>query len=306
MTHLTDAAAAAMADQLAQHPDYRVLRRVPETLNFGGAVGANAWRVAVLDTETTGLDPQQAEVIQLALAVLSINPTTGQPVGEVAFYSGLQQPQHPIPPEVTALTGITNDMVQGQQLNHAGVAQMMQGVDWVVAHNAAFDRPFVDGMGEWFAQAAWVCSWQDVDWGAAAGSLKLEALAAAAGVFYDAHRADTDVHALIHVLSQPLADGQTGWQQLAQAAHAITYKLYATGSSFESKDLLKARGYRWDGDRRVWWRRVANDDALDAELLWLRAQVYGSRRAQLQLEQLPAQQRYSRREGEWRTLPLPL
>ena len=85
MTHLTDAAAAAMADQLAQHPDYRVLRRVPETLNFGGAVAANAWRVAVLDTETTGLDPQQAEVIQLALAVLSINPGTGWPVGEVAF-----------------------------------------------------------------------------------------------------------------------------------------------------------------------------------------------------------------------------
>ncbi|MGA1161045.1 MAG: exonuclease domain-containing protein, partial [Burkholderiaceae bacterium] len=116
---------------------------------------------------------QQAEVIQLALAVLSINPATGQPEGEVAFYSGLQQPQHPIAPEVTALTGITNDMVQGQQLNHSRVAQMMQGVDWVVAHNAAFDRPFVDGMGEWFAQAAWVCSWQDVDWGAAAGSLKL-------------------------------------------------------------------------------------------------------------------------------------
>ncbi len=305
MTVPTDAQAQRLAHELQQHPDYRILRRLPEPSDFGGEASPNAWRVVVLDTETTGLDPNHAEVIELALARITVNPDTGLPVGPVASYNGLQQPRGLIPPEVTALTGITDAMVQGKTLDHARVAALVDQADWVVAHNAGFDRPFAEACCPALAQHAWVCSWQDMDWGALGRSAKLEALAAATGVFYDAHRALTDVHALMHVLSQPGAHGRTGWQQLAVAARAPSLKLYATGSPFESKDLLKARGYRWDAERRAWWCRLHREAELPDELAWLRQQVYGTRRAQLQFERMDAHQRYSARAGEPGTVALP-
>jgi DNA polymerase-3 subunit epsilon len=81
------------------------------------------------------------------------------------------------------------------------------------------------------------------------------------------------------------------------AAAQPSYKLRATGSPFESKDQLKARGYRWDGDAKVWFCSVGSEAALADELAWLKAEVYGSRRAQVDVEALDALTRYSPRPG---------
>ena len=49
------------------------------------------------------------------------------------------------------------------------------------------------------------------------------------------------------------------------------------GSPFEDKDALKARGYRWndgsDGRHKAWHIEVGLD-ALDAEIAYLRKEVY--------------------------------
>ena len=71
----------------------------------------------------------------------------------------------------------------------------------------------------------------------------------------------------------------------------------ATGAPFEAKDKLKARGYRWDGEGRVWWCSLSSDDLLDAECAWLRAEVYGQRSARVQLEAMDSQVQFSSRSG---------
>ena len=38
--------------------------------------------------------------------------------------------------------------------------------------------------------------------------------------------------------------------------------------SFLLKDDLKQRGYRWDGDSKVWWTEIA-EGACKAEVAWL-------------------------------------
>jgi DNA polymerase-3 subunit epsilon len=80
------------------------------------------------------------------------------------------------------------------------------------------------------------------------------------------------------------------------AGHA-RYKLRATGAPFEAKDKLKSRGYRWDGEGRVWWCSLSSDDLLDAECAWLRAEVYGQRSARVQLEAMDSQVQFSSRLG---------
>ena len=176
----------------------------------------------------------------------------------------------------------------------------MAGVDLVIAHNARFDRGFMENRLPAFAKLPWACSVAEIDWQAQGrGSAKLEFLAHELGFFYDAHRAEMDCHALLAVLAAPLPNtGETGLARLLAAAQATSYRVQATGSPFSSKDALRARGYRWDAERKVWYTQVGNPAALEAECEWLKKDVYGGRSARIDVERQTALERFSSRAGE--------
>jgi DNA polymerase-3 subunit epsilon len=289
----------AMAQQLEAQGDFRVLRRLKPQLIWTGTPVGTVTRIVVLDTETTGLDQSKERIIELAMLRVDIDNSTGSPVGEVQVYDGLEDPGKPIPPEVVALTGIHDDDVQGQRLDEARVAELLEGVDLIIAHNAGFDRPFVENRIPQFVHLNWACSFADIDWRAQGqGSAKLESLAQAKGLFYDAHRAEMDCHALLAVLAHKLPHAaHTGLAQLMQAVARPSYALQASNAPFEAKDKLKARGYRWNAEQRVWQTRLKSDEELNAECAWLKENIYGQRRALVQIEKQDAPVRFSSRAG---------
>lgn len=289
-----------MARRLEADPDFRVLRRLKPTLQWPRPDGASVTRVVVLDTETTGLDASKDRIIELALLRVDVDNATGMPVGAVQVYDGLEDPGRPIPKEVVAITGLTDADVQGQRLEEARVAELMDGVDLVIAHNAGFDRPFVEARLPQWSRLPWACSFADIDWKALGqGSAKLESLAQAKGWFYDAHRAEIDCHALLAVLAAPLPGAaSTGLAQLMEAARQPSFRLSATNAPFDAKDKLKARGYRWNADQRVWQIRLLNPGALQVEGAWLKEHIYSQRGAVVQLEKLDAFTKYSARGGD--------
>ena len=290
----------ACAAVLDAHPDYRVLRRLPVRLEWPGAQSTGRTRVLILDTETTGLDQSKEKIIELAMLRLDVDSATGMPLGPLQVFDQLEDPGRAIPKEVVALTGITDADVQGKRLDEARIAAMLEGVDVVIAHNAAFDRPFCEARVPQFRDLAWACSFADIDWKAQGrSSSKLEALALALGWFYDAHRAEMDCHALLAVLcaALPKAPERNGMAGLLAAAARPALRLYATHAPFDSKDLLKARGYRWNAEQKVWSNRLADEAALEAECEWLKTEVYGGRHAVVAIEQSDARAKYSARGG---------
>ena len=292
-----------MASQLAAHPDYKVKRRLVPVLNFGTGTGGPSKRILVLDTETTGLDWRAEKIIELAMLAVDIDLQTGLPIGKVEVYEGFEDPGRPIPPEITKLTGITSQDVKGHQLDEATIKDMVDRADLIFAHNAGFDRPFVENRLEVFEHKAWACSFAGIDWKAQGlGSAKLEFLCSELGWFYDAHRAQVDCHALLRVLSSPLKGAEekplTGLQQLFKSAENARTIVKAFGSPFETKDKLKARGYRWDAEARVWSTAVKSAEALDAESAWLKAQVYGGRSVRIGMEIQDALVQFSSRSGK--------
>lgn len=291
----------SMAAALDAHPDYRVLRRLQPRLQWPQpGAGRGVCRAIVLDTETTGLDQSKDKIMELALLRVDIDLETGLPVGSMQVYDGLEDPGMPIPKEVQDITGIDNAMVQGQRLDEERIAAMLNGVDLVIAHNAGFDRPFAEARLPQFRDLAWACSFADISWKAQGRrSAKLESLALEMGWFYDAHRAEMDCHALLAVLAVKLpALPHTGLAHLIEQAHRPSYRLLATNAPFDAKDKLKARGYRWGAEQKVWHTRVGDSKALQAEFDWLKEHAYHQRSAVVQFEKLDALVRYSARPGE--------
>jgi DNA polymerase-3 subunit epsilon len=293
-----------MADTLSAHPDYKVKRRLVPVLDFGTGSGGSTQRVLILDTETTGLDWRAENIIELAMLAVDVDMQSGQPVGELEVYEDFEDPGRPIPPEIVKLTGITDQDVKGHQLNEAKIKDMVARADLIVAHNAGFDRPFVEHRLEVFEHKAWACSFAGINWKAQGlGSAKLEFLCSELGWFYDAHRAQVDCHALLRVLSSPLKTKAeemplTGLQQLFKSAEQARTVVKAFGSPFETKDKLKARGYRWDAEAKVWFTAVKSADALEAEAEWLKSQIYAGRAARIGLETQDARVQFSSRSGK--------
>jgi DNA polymerase-3 subunit alpha (Gram-positive type) len=105
------------------------------------AIGKLAIEAAVftfLDVETTGLSPRTARVCEVAAVSFRGND-------RVAALAELVNPGMPIPPEVSKIHGITDDMVKASP-SFGSVAPrllaMLEG-STVVAHNAEFDMAFL-------------------------------------------------------------------------------------------------------------------------------------------------------------------
>jgi len=295
----------ALLGRLEAHPDYRVLRRLDLTYPGEALSGAQVSHAVVLDTETTGMDLDRDRVIELGLVKFEYDRDSGAVGRVLGVYDGLEDPGRPIPPESTAVHHITDEMVAGKRLDEAAIERMLDGVGVVIAHNAGFDRPFVERRLPSFASLPWACSIRDVPWDALGlGGTKLEYLAYRYGFFFEGHRAEIDCRALLEVLRRPVpgqAEPVNALRWLLESARAPSFRVWAMGSPFESKDLLKARGYRWDGEKRVWFRDVGTAER-EAELNWLKETVYGGKGANVEVETFDARVRWSGRVGKKESL----
>lgn len=66
---------------------------------------------------------------------------------------------------------------------------------------------------------------------------------------------------------------------------------------FETKDILKAKGYRWNGDKKCWHITLTGDDAVKEEVVWLKSNIYGEKSAKVEIEVQNCLTRFSNRSG---------
>lgn len=270
--------AEAAARRLEDSGNYRILRRlVPRPIIARDQSDFPNLGVLV-DTETTGLHHRKDEVIEIGVVAFTFGDdgTIGDVVG---VYSGLRQPSDPIPPEITRLTGITDAMVEGQVIDTTALNALVEPADLVIAHNAAFDRPFCEKLSPSFIPKAWACSVSEIRW-ADLGfeGNKLGYLVGQSGYFHEGHRATDDCHALLEVLAKPAGEGgRQPFTELLQSSSRSRVRICAENAPFDMKDHLKARGYRWsdgsDGRPKAWWIE-REEELYDEELQFLRTDIY--------------------------------
>ncbi|MBX9458049.1 MAG: 3'-5' exonuclease [Rhizobium sp.] len=267
-----------MVQQLQETGRYRILRKLKPRAVTEVIRPEFPLRGVILDTETTGLDYRKDEIIEIGAIAFTFDAAGN--IGDIAgVYAGLRQPGSPIPADITRLTGITDAMVAGEVIDMQAVGDLIEPADLIIAHNAGFDRPFCEAFSPIFADKAWACSNSEIQWSSRGyEGTKLGYLIGQAGYFHDGHRAVDDCFALLEVLARE-ADGNptTAFGELYQASQRSRVRIFAEGSPFDMKDLLKARGYRWadgsDGRPKSWWVEL-DEQLLDDELHYLRSEIY--------------------------------
>jgi DNA polymerase-3 subunit epsilon len=287
---------------------FRVLRRLEPQATYNDPAGSPTHVALYIDVETTGLDHDADRIIQLAITQFTFT-SDGRVCAVRPCEAWFEDPGVPISDEITRLTGIRQVDVAGQRIDDARVGALLAEADLVIAHNAGFDRPFLERRFPGFAEMPWGCSMADVPWIAEGlPTTRLEWLSERhARVFYEAHRADVDTIAGVHLLASTLPSGERAMATLLDAVRQKTVRVWALGASFATKDRLKARGYRWSGGEgggpKAWWRDLHETQVSD-ERAWLEERVYYGDTSKARVQRFGAKLRFSTRIGTANMHPL--
>ena len=206
---------------------------------------------AILDTETTSIEPPPiGKTIEVAVMLFDVK--YAQPVASFACLI-----RGPAENEAHPINGIPPEMLPDARESErvwACVRWIIEPAQVVIAHNSEFDRKFTPDLGK-----PWVCSENDIQWPGRArgGSLVQLALSLGLGVA-SAHRAMADVDTLARTLTR-LAEMGHDLEPVLVRAMRPKVRCHSL-APFEQKDVVKAAGFRWDADRKVWWRDMPLED----------------------------------------------
>lgn len=282
-----------IADVLEATGAYRVLRRLGPFDPSTHVPDEPTYLGLIVDTETTGTAFDTDEVIELGLIKFEYG-ASGRIYRVVDTFNQLHQPHRPITPDITRLTGITNDNVAGQRIDDAAVNAFVADAAVVIAHNASFDRQMCEPRWPIFVDKNWACSCHQVPWQAEGHEgLKLAYLLTDCGFFHKGHRAIDDCHALLALLARPMqTSGRLTLACLLETARKPTVRLWAHGSPIETKDVLKARRYRWSGRRRCWYIDL-EEEQVESERAFLSQEIFHKSVTDLPTDRFTARDRFS-------------
>lgn len=265
------------AATVARSDEYRVLSRIRPQTSYAPRDGRPVKRALLVDSETTGLDNENDLAIEICLLPFTFVEETGEVVDVLVdeMYVGLQEPSFPLSPTIVKVTHLTDEDLRGKRFDMERVHQLATSVNVVVAHNASFDRRIFERLDREFAKKAWLCSQRMIPWNdeGVMGTAQ-EYIAHSLGLFYDAHRAQSDCEALLHILAQPLP--RSDRMPLSVMISEVRRSLYAIQLPpipFQQVRHVKAdlnylgyylpREEQWDGRRgdRSYMRIVPAEDS---------------------------------------------
>jgi DNA polymerase-3 subunit epsilon len=290
---------------IAEHPDYQVLKRVPEKIALQDFSPQDGVFVGtIIDLETMGMEPSTDEIIEIGLLSFAFEKDKGV-LGVFETYNALNDPGRPIPEEIVKITGISDEDVKGKNIDWQKVLTMLNQSHWVICHNSAFDRNFLElqtpeSVAERVKAMPFACTLKDIAWKEHGfESAKLDYLNWKLGYFYEGHRALNDCYATFNLFQAfPL-----GFEELKVNVKRKEVLLCAAFAPFEKKELLKGRNYRWsDGSGALpkSWYCYVPSESLASEHSWLDEIIYerDGMASKLPQAEINAKTRYSFRSQE--------
>lgn len=208
-------------------------------------------RLAILDTETTGPDPDKDQCIEVAVCLYDLVAAA-----PVATFSSLIRAESNTAFDVNRIpVDILKDATPADVV-WKRVAIFAETADVFLAHRADFDRGFTPEPLR--SSRPWVCSKFHVEWpeGKLGDHLLHLALAHGIGVVH-AHRAYSDVDTLSRLLTRVAEKHDL--QEMFRLAMRPRKK-YAAIVSYDDREKAKQAGFAWVPERKAWEREMVAED----------------------------------------------
>jgi len=215
--------------------------------------------VLILDTETTGLDENNDEVIEIGCILFN-----------VPHKSVLSQLSFLLPVETNNaefINGIPVDVSNVRQPWKEGIQfflKLIESCDFIVAHNAEFDK-------KWFGKSnlpdidkKWLCSLDDINWSFKKNIKSRPSVTDLALGFnipvWNLHRALSDCYYISEVFKKI-----DNLEDILLKATEPKY-LYKAIVSYEDRSLAKNAGFRWNSPvHGAWTKKLSETEATELD-----------------------------------------
>lgn len=292
----------AAAIELLKSNGYRFTSPVLEKSVYNeGTPEGKLYKALILDVEATGPNTATDKMIEVGGVLVEYDSTTGFIYRVLDTVSELEDPEMPISEGAFKVHGITQEMVAGKKFSDKTVELATQS-NVVVCHNSDYDRKMLEKRFPVFETKPFACSLRNVAWlDEGFMGAKLEYILYSLGKHYEGHRAINDCYALIEALNCTLPVSNKGaFLAMMENVRLLEVDIAALNTPFDSKDTLKAKGYRWfdDGNGNKYWHKSLKEAEVEAEVEWLKANIYGEgRHFTLQHTEIDAYVRFSNRDS---------
>lgn len=193
-----------MATELKTIPDFKTAKlpyvfRKPRERDL-------VLKVIFLDTETTGLNPAADKLISLGMVKCSYNYDRDLLLSVDELFQEFEDPGFPLPKNIIELTGLHDEDLHLKGIPVHGFWDFIEGAQMVVAHNAEFDRSFLEHFffgDKRLLNIPWACSLKEPNWSVKLKEnhlLSLPKLLAYVGYKYRAHDSLEDALALMWLM----------------------------------------------------------------------------------------------------------
>lgn len=211
--------------------------------------------ILIIDTETTGLDTENGQVLEIAAIFYNIETRCIISQVSTLLYAE-ENPAFAINKIKVEACKETVPQIQIDALSL--VKQMMMDCDALVAHNAAFDKKWIETIALLQPISRikkWICTKNDVTWPVRKGTpLNLIQICVDLAVpIVDAHRALSDCTLLVGALNK-IDDLQAFLDESAKGKVTVFARL-----DYDHRQLAKDYGFHWDNLRKVWFARLAEE-----------------------------------------------
>ena len=219
---------------------------------------------------TTSLSPTAGDILRINLKLCHINKD-GNFTKHRNVASFFEDPKRELSNEESQFLDFSISDKNGSNINWELISGLLQKAELVIAHNAAFVKPWIEKYtGN--MDVLWGCSMDQVNW-AEMGfpSRSLNVLSVFSGFFYDFKNSASTLDALTHVLSL-----NNSTKNLIIKAKSPDLQIFAANAPRELNHLLKERRYRWNPDVGSWWLGLENTEQGELESKWLSNNLPGT------------------------------
>lgn len=208
--------------------------------------------IIIIDTETTGLDPSNGQVVEVAAILYNVPSRSIIAQMSTLLYAEDNKASDINKISVEALKSVNAVM---QQTNILALKVMMNQADAVIAHNAQFDHKWlltIPDLQEVTQNKKWICTKDDVSWNLRKGAaLNLVAICVELNIpIINAHRALSDCSMLLQAI-ETRADIEEFLDKSGKGK-----ELYHAVINFEMRQLAKDEGFIWDNMNKVWTAKL--------------------------------------------------